>query len=55
MFTVDELCDLSYALENLIQDKRDYCADDDETPETVARLEDLKRKVDTATQGAHHG
>lgn len=44
-FTRDELFDLEYAVKNLIDDKNDYCQNDEDTAETVARLEDLQAKI----------
>lgn len=44
-FTRDELFDLEYAVKNLIDDKNDYCRNEDDTAETVARLEDLQAKI----------
>lgn len=50
MFTKDELFDLEYAVANLIQDKRDYCANEEDVAEDIARLEELQAKV----QGTLH-
>lgn len=44
-FTKDELFDLEYAVNNLIQDKRDYCANDEGNAEAVQKLEELQAKV----------
>lgn len=44
-FTTDELHELDYALANLIQDKADYCANEDGTAEHIERLEALRAKV----------
>ena len=44
-FTKDELFDLEYAVNNLIQDKRDYCTNEEDVAEDIARLEELQAKV----------
>jgi len=44
-FTRDELFDLEYAVKNLIDDKNNYCANEEDNAETVARLEDLQAKI----------
>lgn len=44
MFTKDELFSLEYAVANLIQDKRDYCKEED-VADDIERLEELQAKV----------
>jgi len=44
-FTKDELFDLEYAVNNLIQDKRDYCANEEGNAEVIEKLEELQAKV----------
>lgn len=44
-FIRDELFDLEYAVKNLIDDKKDYCPNEEGTAEAVARLEDLQAKI----------
>jgi hypothetical protein len=46
-FTRDELCDLSQAVENLIQDRRDYCKFEDglDLNDELDRLGKLNEKV----------
>lgn len=44
-FSADELAELDYALQNLIQDKEDYCADEEGTAEHIERLQALRVKV----------
>jgi hypothetical protein len=50
MFTKDELFDLEYAIANLIQDKKDYCATEEGNDQAIHKLEELQAKV----QGTLH-
>jgi hypothetical protein len=43
-FTKDELYDLEYAVNNTIEDLKDYCKEED-TEEQLERLEELHAKV----------
>jgi formiminotetrahydrofolate cyclodeaminase len=45
MFTKDELFSLEYAVANLIQDKRDYCTNEEDVADDIERLEELQAKV----------
>jgi len=45
MFTKDELFDLEYAVANLIQDKKDYCATEEGNDQAIKKLEELQAKV----------
>jgi hypothetical protein len=45
MFTKDELFDLEYAIANLIQDKKDYCATEEGNDQAIHKLEELQAKV----------
>ena len=45
VFTRDELIDLEDSVINLINDKNDYCANEEGTAEQIARLQVLLDKV----------
>ncbi len=46
-FTLDDLCAIDEALSNLIQDKADYCPNEEGTAEHIERLQALRAKVAT--------
>lgn len=45
LLSQDEMCDMADAITSLIADKKDFCTQDAETEEQVARLESLLAKV----------
>lgn len=44
-FNADELADLADSVKNLIEDKKTFCPNEEDTPEAVARLSDLLKKL----------